>query len=376
MVRRWLLLALIASCGDDGNQVVPHDAMPDAYLGTCDPLTQAPCGAADRCTWIYDDDGPDYNGHTQCVPRGTVALGGACTFMQTGAGFIDNCTTGACDSQPGVPGACRALCNPTGESPPACAANTTCILRQHAFDQLNLPKSAGFCEPSCDPLADNDFDGAAGPLTRSGVACGSSESCYGAPSRGTPPATGFACYVGPDNNLLRHRGVAPSPPFLNACSGGYQPLLRESTGSSTIVCVALCKPLNCYSGNCGINNANRLGAAPHRCNAVDRVGSFDTSANGEHCQFMWRLEIDSATRSYLPSPYSDTVGVCLDHSKYGLPSCASLPDGWGVPNTSIGAADLGCVDSSRLPMPATGKGPRRVPDSMVLPDDVRVLGVR
>src|SRR5690606_20205018 len=129
--------------------------------------------------------------------------------------------------------------------------------------------------------------------------------------------------------------------YVNSCNQGYVPLLYEATGSTQVVCVAMCKPMNCYAGNCGANNANRLGAAPHRCNAIDRVGDFDTTPGGEHCQYLWWREVDNAG-NLLASPTSDEVGFCFDHSKYlydsdadnqpdtPLPPCADLQDGIGA----------------------------------------------
>ena len=64
------------------------------------------------------------------------------------------------------------------------------------------------------------------------------------------------------------------------------------------------------------------------------------STGGEHCSFIWQFEIDSATNTFLPSPSSDTIGFCYDHSKYKYasvmgstmrdaeyPNCALLADG-------------------------------------------------
>lgn len=57
---------------------------------------------------------------------------------------------------------------------------------------------------------------------------------------------------------------------------------------------------------------------------------------------MWADELDGSGH-WLPSPYSDSVGICVDHDAYGLPRCQDLPlvGSGGAP----GAADLGCVSS-------------------------------
>jgi len=139
------------------------------------------------------------------------------------------------------------------------------------------------------------------------------------------------------------------------------------TGNTQVVCVALCKPLNCSQGNCGTNNSNQLGASPHHCNSVDAVGTFNTAISGEECTFLWVYEMDPSA-NLIRSPYSDSTGVCFDHSKYqydsngdGLPDltippCSTLPTGLGM-NGTLGAADLGCEDSAHagLPMHAPRK---------------------
>jgi hypothetical protein len=98
-----------------------------------------------------------------------------------------------------------------------------------------------------------------------------------------------------------------------------------------VICVALCAPLDCYAGHCGSNDGNRIGAAPHRCSTSDAVGSF---GSGEECQYLWHLEVDGSNH-WLPSPYSDAVGICVDRDIYGEPRCNTLP--------LAAAAAQGCV---------------------------------
>ncbi|HUS29045.1 MAG TPA: hypothetical protein VMZ53_11055 [Kofleriaceae bacterium] len=192
------------------------------------------------------------------------------------------------------------------------------------------------------------------------------------------PLTFWTCMDAGGTNLV-HRAELGPVLYVNSCAPGYLPLLRESSTVSTTICVAVCKPLNCYAGNCGTNAENRLGAAPHRCMNPDAAGTFDTGPNGEQCEFVWRREIDPMAGTYLPSTTSDTLGFCFDHSKYlyaangggpdtPLPACSDLADGFGSgsdpssPLTYWGAADLGCVDSTHAGVhAATGKPLRRSP---------------
>jgi hypothetical protein len=149
--------------------------------------------------------------------------------------------------------------------------------------------------------------------------------------------------------------------YINSCSQGYEPLFFEQTGITTAVCVAFCKPANCYAGNCGSNDDNRHGAAPHRCMTPDAVGNFNTAPGGEECEYLWAQETDPAG-NFVPSAWSNTVGVCFDHSKYKYdptggnnptipyPGCEQLQlHATGTdpnqPLTYFGADELGCVDS-------------------------------
>ena len=260
------------------------------------------------------------------MPGGTAELGAACTFGAAGSAGYDNCQRGSVCSafaHPGDSGICKSVCDNWGGNP-MCDTAHACVAEEPLFSTgASSPPAAGLCEVACDPLADNDFDGSGSALSRSGSACGSASiGCYGMPKRGTPPATSFACL--PDIHYttpLHHRtecttsnGCAEANGTIdvNGCNQGYEPLLSESTAVSTTVCVALCKPLDCYAGHCGSNDENRLGAAPHRCANPDAAGSF---GSGEECEYLWRQELDG-NRMWLPSPFSDSVGFCFDHSQY------------------------------------------------------------
>ncbi len=375
-----------------------HDArMPDAYVEVeklCNPLTQAGCAAGDKCTWLVNAFTPAYLGHIGCAPDGTANVGEACGYAEpNGSAYgYDNCRKGSvCSNYQGGDGVCKQICDQMGGFP-QCDTQHTCVVYDELFDVGSAtPAAAGVCDIACNPLTDNDFDGAGTASNKTTSACGSDPTigCYGYPSFGTYPQTTWSCTSEANPTLaLRHRapctqanGCADPTPFVNSCSQGYLPLLYETTNSSTVICVAMCKPKNCYAGNCGTNNDNRLGEAPHRCTTPDRAGTFDTSPGGEHCRYLWSFEIDQQG-SYLPSPTSNTVGFCFDHSKYlydtnsdnvpdtVLPACASLPDGFGGSGRYDGAADLGCVDTTHANL---AHGKRLAPAPAL---DVRVLTTR
>jgi hypothetical protein len=356
-----VVVMLLAGCGGDdcrdttcgrvcGN-AIPHcsrDAVAFDAGGRCDPLAQLGCAAGEKCTWMVDALLPQYVGHIWCAPDGSKAAGDACTFGPAGATGYDDCQRGlVCSAYRGGAGVCKQICDQQGGQP-GCGDGSVCLTRPGLFETSDTtPRAAGVCELECDPLTDNDFDGAGTASTKSTATCGTDPAigCYGAPSFGTLPATTWTCMpeLHPTASL-RHRVhcsdatgcvVGTAPVEDNSCSQGYLPLLTESTLVTTAICVALCKPRNCYAGNCGTNDGNRLGEAPHRCNTTDRVGTFDTGLGGEHCTFMWYFERNGQT--LLRSPSSDTLGFCYDHGKYGLAACASL--------SLADAAKLGCVDS-------------------------------
>jgi hypothetical protein len=341
--------------------------------------------AGEKCTWMVDALLPQYVGHIGCAPDGTADVDASCMHGAPDPSGYDSCKRGlVCGDYRAGEGVCKHICDPQGGIP-TCDAQHVCGVYPGLFNTgPTTPAAAGVCDLACDPLTDNDFDGSALVLTKTTMTCGADPNvgCYGYPSFGTPPKTAWSCRKDVHAAVaqpigLRHRvqctsatGCAGAGEVLDidSCNQGYLPLLLEMTGTTTVICTALCKPKNCFSGSCGPSDENRLGEAPHRCTSPDRVGTFDTSANGEHCRFLWSLEVDDQDQ-LLRSPTSDSVGFCFDHSKYRYdsdnnnmpdtvyPPCASLPDGFGS-GTTFGAADLGCVDTTHAQL-AHGKAMRR-----------------
>ncbi len=388
-----LLVGLFVACSDDAKKVTV--VMPDATV-QCNPLLNTGCPANQKCAWLVDAIMPNYVGHIGCAPDGTKNIGESCTYGAAGETGFDDCKFGGVCTNFRNPmttptGTCKAVCDQQGGSP-ACDSSHVCVVYSNLYDLgETTPAAAGVCNVSCNPLEDNDFDGTGTDFTRPGTTCGSAaEGCYGFPSGGTPPVSGFSCtrdiHYG-NATFFGHRHVCDVAsgcadpmtmrPYQNSCNQGYLPLLREAPGTTSVVCVAVCEPDNCFMGNCGTTaTANQVGKTratgpSHRCTPEDRVGDF--SVAGEHCQFLWRSEIDSATRMFLPSQWSDKLGFCYNHAIYqydsnmdntvdmNLPPCGMLADGFGegtdpaMPLTYFGAADLGCVDSTRVTMMANGK---------------------
>ena len=299
------LLVLIVACGfpqpkdvggdagpsdaavDSAVEDAPADAAIDAPPGPpCDLFMQTGCSASEKCTYIRDQMNMETY-HVGCAPSGAVANGGACTFTPN-ADSYDDCLKGSfC-----YIGKCTTLCDLTAAD--SCGSAAVC----GGIAEL---AGAGKCIARCNPLDDNIFKTGG---TKPGSACASNEGCYGAMSGDISKPTTFTCAENFNSTeRLVHRTQCTDATrcslngvvFLNSCSPGYEPMLKESTAVSTTICVAFCKPAPCYQGNCGTNGANAAGALPHRCSTTDADGTFDTATatnNGEHCAYSWFWELD------------------------------------------------------------------------------------
>jgi len=345
-----------------GVQPVPDTAPPaDTAIPppNCNVLTQAGCEAGEKCTWFEDDMSSPPIGHIGCAPQGDKAIGAACTTGAPGATGFDDCVGGSVC----VGGVCEAICDHQGGTP-ACAEGFGCVRISGLFGPAmsTEPPAAGVCEPSCDPIADNDFDGSGAASTRTGSACGSDVrvGCYGNISDSgdrthficAPPAQG--------TETLVHRNVIPANlQYLNACHPGYTIAFGiDATGSTNVDCYSFCAPGNSYMGSATHEPNGKPG---HQCRVASsgRTGNFGAIAtettNGEHCMYSWLFEVTDAG-TIRKSPTSDTVGICWDHSKYqidhdqmpstptiAIPPCGQLPLN---PMTGLGAESFGCVDST------------------------------
>ena len=365
-MKHLMFVIAISACGGGHQVTEPLDARgeQDAEAG-CSVLTQAGCGGGEKCTWVLSTDPTATTpglGTNACVPDGGVAVGESCTTQPVAMGGFDNCIHGTVC----VSGVCKAICDNNGGSP-ACGATKACVTYDGLFANSGATTvPAGVCDPSCNPLDDNDFDGSGVVHGKTGTACGTSSlvGCHGFPS--SAHTTVFTCAPSASGTgQLVHRSAIPAgQQFLNSCMPGYQLGVRyDSDASMQIDCFAFCKPGESAMTISGGGSPN--GVSPHRCNNNDALGDFSGGAptgspvsNGEHCWYSWYFEID-ASSAWHRSPTSDTVGICIDHTKYHwdsnhdsmidagdmvYPPCASLPV-MGTA-TTLGAADLGCVDSA------------------------------
>jgi len=230
---------------------------------------------------------------------------------------------------------------------------------------------------ACDPLADNDFLGSdVGGKT--GTACGSSLAvgCYGAFAHTSQPGPEFICslpfggYTGSNatGNLVEGSSIPAGARFFNSCAPGYIMATTDDTqGSMQADCLAFCSPSNSFGplggANVGTVASGPNGGVSHHCNTTDARGTFGTAAapdgtNGEHCVFGWTFQIEPSENVHL-TQYSDTVGVCIDHTKYqydsnndGMitaadatwPACPTVPLASTGGDDPLFAGNFGCVD--------------------------------
>ena len=387
--------------------VVPVDG--NVIDGVCNVLMQTGCEVGQQCTWIVDMASMTSSvGHIGCAPAGTMTTGSPCTRNPPGATGYDDCVQGDYCFGPdtGGSGVCKAICDQAGGNP-MCDSAHACVTYDGLFGPSGMAVAAGVCEPKCDPLADNNFLGSQGD-NRTGSTCGSAGSaagsgyfyakgCYGFPNPSSGP-TKFTC-TGQLNYSRFHRtacdttqypgDLATCAPdsthvYINGCASGYTPLFSDYEGSTQTDCMAFCTPVSCYnagsgstagSPTCGTGSGSNItGLAPHQCNTRDLQSATFTQVdptttwsaasptvhNGEQCFYSWIFEIDSTSQMFVPSPTSDTVGFCVDHSQYKYdpsggsnanttwPRCDYIgmgSNGYGVA-AGQDAAFFGCVDTA------------------------------
>ena len=360
-----LFIGLLVACGSS-SKVTIVDAAGSGGGSACNVLAQTGCPTGERCTWVQDTMTV---GHIDCEAAGTVPLGGDCMFGSDGTttGF-DNCEQGnIC-----ISGKCEQICDNNGGAP-MCASGFACGLYTGLFE-VNGNFDAGACDKTCDPFADNSFgSGGSGDVIppKTGTTCGSGQGCYGFPSTTTDP-THFTCSSEVNTNLV-NRSDCSSPDcapdassvYLNGCAQGYVPALNDgAVGSTQAICSAFCSPQNCFMGSCGSDGFAAKGSGAHACSLTamrndSTYTTFVENSAQNSCFYSWVFEIDMNGSDH-PSPTSDTLGFCLDHSKYkvdsnnngqidgsdaNMPNCSALP-GSGSGIYGLDAPSQGCTDSA------------------------------
>jgi hypothetical protein len=372
VLRLVVVVVAVLGCGSNhksANDAPMADAQVDAFTGVCDVLAQTGCPSGQKCTWIEDNNASPPAGHIGCAPIGPVALGGACTWGAPGPTGYDNCGAGdVC-----LDAVCKQICDMLGVAP-TCGSGMGCGLYSGVFGPVAGPYAAGACDPTCDPFADNTFNKGSKP----GSGCAATDGCYGLPD--SMYSTQYHCGH-PQTNLGNRRACTGAcGPYLNGCGQGFVPLLIDQTGSQQVDCISYCKPADCSSAGCGTNGANLPGdpanasdGRRHQCNTTDSSGLFSPATltnNGDQCFYEWWFDVD-ATGKLVKSPTMNSVGFCMNHSKYAVPTnkasttqctsttstgceaiplCSSLPPVGTA--TTWGAVDFGCVSTTTGMVPS------------------------
>lgn len=321
MSRMWagsvaLLVAGIAGCGGGGS--TPE---PTVVLTACNPVAQTGCSAGKKCTWIRTSSSTS-TGALGCAPAGTVDVGGTCQYGADGAmtGY-DNCRGGQACLAPmtsAAQGTCEKVCDSSNNLSCTPSSQWACETYSGYFANSGSPASAGLCQAQCNPLTQ-------ARLTDGAAACGSPDpanptrGCYGMPGSGTGQSSVFTCAAAGPSNMTE--GVVVSGVvYLNSCAPGYMPLLRQSTGSSNVICSAFCSP----SATSLQSHPSPGGLAPDSCQAKGG-GATD------ECRFWWWIEAPGAP----VSSWSNGLGFCLNYPNYTYPtgggnqtypSCTTLDD--------------------------------------------------
>jgi hypothetical protein len=344
----------LLACGgdDDSGDITFADSGPGGDGGgsaTCNPVTQQGCADGEKCSWLtVQNDDSGYLGRTDCVPDGTVAIGGECMDGTPGeeTGFDDCAAGGLC-----VAGSCSAIC--TAE-PDSCGADFACSFYSDLFtDDPN--ENLGVCDPTCDPITqDCPEDGQGCYLSlRNGKA-----TCANVATGAEDLKQGEVCLHN-DQNLC----------FLNGCAEGFGAFMYGGMNMPR-KCSGFCSPLDTFlldpdgDGSGTINdNGAANGAEPHNC-SVQVVGG----TSGQQCRFFqsYFIDMNNMFLEYVP----DTYGFCLpktadfgDCTKYSeewfletynlFIEDGGAPEGWGDEITAQcdmrnGGCPFGCVTLAKM----------------------------
>jgi hypothetical protein len=351
----------------------PVDAYDDIGTGSCNVLTQTGCAPGEKCGWFSSGSGL---GYVSCAPNGDVAVGSLCTIGSGGSAAVgySNCARGTeCKAQEGP---CEQICGVDGT--PQCPNLYGCGTYVDLFDQAgNI--TAGVCDPECDVFTQEVLDGNI-------AACGSPVpenpylGCYlgGAGSAGyqfatcssTPESRGVTAPATDRVPCTAANGCATlnNAPYSNGCAPGYDALLIQNTGSTTVICSALCSPLETDKTQAANapGNTTALGKLPG--DSVPVAGHADcksprAGAVTEDCYFFWYLNEQfnaSGSASVGGSPLNDVLGVCIAPASYQytglfgtsptdttpIPDCATLLSGSAGSPAVVAATTPGACNTT------------------------------
>ncbi len=382
-----LFVGLMAACGGGSNskKITFTDGGGSAdSMDVCNPIMQTGCTSGQKCTWIVDQTTPSFIGHVGCAPVMAIAPdtapaadGAACQRNPAGATGWDDCVAGDyCQAattveQSGGAGICKKICDLNSAT--SCGSAASCQGYNNLFSSdPATPPTAGVCDPTCNPFTDNNYLGSNG--TKTGTTCSKTKGCYGVPtffSSSTSPLV-FTCSDEVNPTRVHRAQCTPTKQtgdqygcletisgknyfYPNSCAQGYQPLITDTEGGSTLLCVAMCHAQDCYAGTGNCPNGH-IGIAPNRCATTDiqidpvNYPAFDGSAGGEACNYIWNLEINMSG-TFVRSNFSDSLGLCVERDKYIIGDgmtvgSATLEPCESEPLKSGSAVMAGCTTAS------------------------------
>ncbi len=292
------LIALVAACDSDSNDVNPPDdgpvdTPPDCGIPSCFdmcvphmPAGMQGCPTGEKCVWEILQTTPEAIGRIACVPDGTVAVGGTCT--EATEGMPDDCVAGSVCAG----GVCRDICGFDGSSAAECPQGGFCARYEGLFANGEDQPSAGACSPGCDPITQLQHDG---------NPCPTGDGCYLLSSATSSIA------VCANAGTVAVGAEISGPAFANSCVPGGQPRRRDPA-TQIIECGGLCRPADVTSTT---NMASESGVAPDSCQARWGTPPPSDGINGESCRYWWaREQVEEIT------PFSNTVGWCFRHAAF------------------------------------------------------------
>ena len=296
----------LLACGgdDDSGDITFADGGPDGgdTGAACNPVTNQGCDAGEKCSWLVVSEDP-FLGRTDCVPDGTVAVGGECTEGTPGetTGYDDCAAKGLC-----LNGTCRAICT---IDPDTCGDGFACSSYTNTFsDDPN--ENLGVCDPTCDPVAQDCEDTTQGCYLQ----LFNGKATCAAPAPGAEEITqGMVC----DNDGSRC--------YLNGCAIGYGGFLYNGMNMPR-KCTAFCSPVETYiddpdGGGTGTAHpgSDANGAPPADCSATRIM------ATGHQCRFFQSYFVDM-NFNYLDY-ISDTYGFCTPKTDI-FGDCTKFSEEW------------------------------------------------
>jgi len=378
-----LFVGLVAACGGGGKDKpvivdAPDQQIVDAAPAACNPVAQTGCAAGERCTDVTLQDMPQRVTSIQCVPDGTVAIGGACTEGTPGPAGYDNCQKGGIC----VDAECKATCDPQMAGVASgCDAQHSCS-RYNGLFTVGGMILYGACDPQCDPLTQRLLVGTPNEACGSTDPAAPTKGCY----RTGDPFETFSCAGAGDPTKTDRQvpatddGTPSGNAFINGCAAGFMPLFFESGTVQETRCSGSCVPgeidnttlhaVNAQGVTTG--EAKLIGqAAPRVGDGLCLTGKKGSGAAGkENCLFIWPF-ITDANNNPGPSTYNETLGFCFtfDAFQYDsdgdgaitaadkkVPDCKLLPP--RTPGDTVidnDAADFGCQLIANSAFASTGK---------------------